>query len=57
MSIEPTHGEDPKTEESDSPSTEMIVQVQLDGLDPTKCLGIGAKLKGNIRRELIYFLK
>ena len=37
MNIELTHKEDPNLEESDSPSTEVIVQIQLDGLDPTKC--------------------
>ena len=35
----------------------MTIQVQLDGLNPAKCVGIGAELKGNIRRELIFFLK
>ena len=35
----------------------MTVQIQLDGLDPSKCVGIGAELKGGIRRELICFLK
>ena len=46
-----------KLEELDSPSTEMTVQIQLDGLDPSKCVEIGAELKGGIRRELICFLK
>ena len=41
----------------DAPSTEITVQVQLDGPDPSKCVGIGTKLKGGIRRELICFLK
>ena len=35
----------------------MTVQIQLDGLDPSKCVGVGAELKGGIRRELIRFLK
>ena len=41
----------------DAPSTELTAQVQLDGSDPSKCVGIGTKLKGCIRRELICFLK
>ena len=41
----------------DAPNTEMTVQVQLDFSDPSKCFGIGAELKGAIRRELICFLK
>ena len=41
----------------DAPNTELTVQVQLDGSDPSKCVGIGTKLKGGIRRELICFLK
>ena len=45
MNIEPTHKEDPNSEELDSPSTETTVQIQFDGLDPTKCIGIGAELK------------
>ena len=45
MNIESTHEEDPKYEKLDSLSTEMTVQIQLDRLDPTKCVGIGAELK------------
>ena len=41
----------------DVPSTEITVQVQLDGSDRSKCVEIGTKLKGGIRRELICFLK
>ena len=41
----------------DAPSTELTVQVQLDGSDPSNCVGIGTKLKGGITRELICFLK
>ena len=39
MNVEPTKNESSKLEESDSPSTEMTVQIQLDGLDPSKCVG------------------
>ena len=35
----------------------MTVQIQLDDLDPSRCVGIGAELKGGIRRELICFMK
>ena len=44
-------------EESDSPSTKMTIQIQLNGLDPSKCVGIRAELKESVRRELICFLK
>ena len=44
-------------EEKDEPSTESIIQIQIDGTDPERCVGIGAKVKGNVRRELITFLK
>jgi len=44
-------------EERDEPSVESIVQIQIDGTDPERCVGIGAKLKGSIRRQLITVLK
>ena len=45
------------SEEKDEPSVESIVLIQIDGTDPERCVGIGAKLKGSIRQELIAFLK
>lgn len=44
-------------EEQDSPHLELTIQVQLDGTDPDRCVGIGSELKGKIRREIITFLK
>ena len=45
------------SEENDEPNTESITQIQIDGTDPVRCVGIGTKLKGMVRRELITFLK
>ena len=46
-----------KLEDKDEPSVELITRVQIDGTDPKRHVGIGAELKGSIRRELIAFLK
>ena len=45
------------SEEKDEPNTKSVTQIQIDGTDPERCVGIGAKLKGSICRELIAFLK
>ena len=44
-------------EEQDSPHLEVTTQFQLNGSNPSLCVGIGAKLKGSMRREIITFLK
>ena len=33
------------SEEKDEPNIESIIQIQIDGTDPERCVGIGAKLK------------